>query len=70
MAAAISGASLVKYNHSGLNLIITDLPLALAGTVPFFIQYPRAVVAYGTSGGAIQSEKADIWRESIMSLHG
>lgn len=46
LAAAISGASYVKYNHSGLKLTVTDLPLAFAGTVPFFIaQYPLAVAA-------------------------
>jgi len=46
LAAAIFGASRIKYNHSGLKLIVTDLPLAFAGTVPFFIvQYPLAVMA-------------------------
>ena len=46
LAAAISGASYVKYIHSGLKLTVTDLPLAFAGTVPFFIvQYPLAVSA-------------------------
>lgn len=46
LAAAISGASYVKYIHSGLKLTVTDLPLAFAGTVPFFIvQYPLAVTA-------------------------
>jgi len=46
LAAAIFGASRIKYNHSGLKLIVTDLPLAFAGTVPFFIvQYPLAVIA-------------------------
>jgi len=46
LVAAIFGASNVKYNHSGLKLIVTDLPLTLAGTVPFFIvQYPLAVTA-------------------------
>lgn len=45
ISAAIVGASIVKYTHSGLKLIITDLPLLSAGTVPFFVvQYPRAVV--------------------------
>jgi hypothetical protein len=52
VAAAISGASYVKYNHSGLKLIVTDLPLAFAGTVPFLIvQYPIAVIA--VVGGGI-----------------
>jgi hypothetical protein len=46
LTAAISAASYVKYNHSGLKLTVTDLPLAFAGTVPFFIaQYPLAVAA-------------------------
>src|SRR5882724_4386167 len=46
LAAAISAASYVKYNHSGLKLTVTDVPLAFAGTVPFFIaQYPLAVAA-------------------------
>ena len=47
LAAAIFGASNVKYEHSGLKLTVTDLPLAFAGTVPFFIvQYPLAVMAF------------------------
>jgi hypothetical protein len=47
VAAAIFGASHLKYNHSGLKLTVTDLPLAFAGTVPFFIvQYPLAVAAF------------------------
>jgi len=51
LAAAITAASTVKYNHSALKLIVTDLPLLFAGTVPFFIvQYPRAVLA--ALGGA------------------
>jgi hypothetical protein len=46
LAAAVFGASIVKYRHSGLKLIVTDLPLLFAGTVPFFIvQYPLAVAA-------------------------
>jgi hypothetical protein len=46
LVAAIFGASNVKYRHSGLKLTVTDLPLAFAGTVPFFIvQYPLAVTA-------------------------
>ena len=46
LVAAISGASHVKYNHSGLKLTVTDLPLVFAGTAPFFIaQYPLAVTA-------------------------
>lgn len=54
LAAAISGASRVKYNHSGLKLIVTDLPLAFAGTVPFFlVQYPRTVIAVLAGGAAL-----------------
>ena len=45
LAVAIAAASTVKYNHSALKLIVTDLPLVFAGTVPFFVQYPRAVLA-------------------------
>jgi Sulfatase len=46
LAAAIAGASSVKHRHSGLKLIVTDLPLLFAGTVPFFfVQYPLAVAA-------------------------
>lgn len=46
LAAAVFGASVVKYAHSGLKLIATDLPLLFAGTVPFFVvQYPLAVMA-------------------------
>ncbi|SDT19527.1 sulfatase-like hydrolase/transferase [Bradyrhizobium canariense] len=44
LALAIFGASSVKYKHSGRKLIVADLPLAFAGTVPFFfVQYPLAV---------------------------
>ena len=51
LAAAISGASRVKYNHSGRKLIVTDLPLAFAGTVPFFlVQYPLAAIAVLVGG--------------------
>jgi hypothetical protein len=47
LIAAIYGASNVKYRHSGLKLTVTDLPLAFAGTVPFFIvQYPLAVTGF------------------------
>ena len=46
IVAAIHGASALKYAHSGLKLTVTDLPLLLAGTVPFFfVQYPLAVTA-------------------------
>src|SRR3954447_8468133 len=51
VAIAIVAASEVKYRHSGLKLIVTDLPLLLAGTVRcFFVQYPLAVAA--VIGGA------------------
>jgi hypothetical protein len=46
LAAAVFGASRIKYSHSGLKLIATDFPLLFAGTVPFFfVQYPLAVTA-------------------------
>jgi hypothetical protein len=52
LATAISGASRVKYNHSGLKLVVTDLPLLFAGTVPFLIaQYPIATLT--VAGGGI-----------------
>ena len=45
------GASSVKYNHSGPKLVVADLPLAFAGTVPFFlVQYPLAVAAVVAGG--------------------
>ena len=54
LVATIFGASNVKYNHSGLKLTVTDLPLAFAGTVPFFIvQYPLAVTAFCAGGIAL-----------------
>jgi hypothetical protein len=54
LAAAIHGASGVKYRHSGLKLIVTDLPLVFAGTVPFFlVQYPLAVTAVFAGGIAL-----------------
>ena len=54
LAAAITAASTVKYNHSALKLIVTDLPLVFAGTVPFFIvQYPRAVLAVLAGSAAL-----------------
>ncbi|MEO6839411.1 MAG: sulfatase-like hydrolase/transferase [Bradyrhizobium sp.] len=54
LAAAITAASTVKYNHSALKLIVTDLPLLFAGTVPFFIvQYPRAVLAVLAGSAAL-----------------
>lgn len=54
LTAAVVGASLVKYAHSGLKLIATDLPLLFAGTAPFFIvQYPLAVLAVFAGGVAL-----------------
>ena len=54
LVAAIFGASHVKYNHSGLKLTVTDLPLAFAGTAPFFVaQYPLAVAAVVAGGIAL-----------------
>jgi Sulfatase len=54
LAAAVSAASAIKYNHSALKLIVTDLPLMFAGTVPFFIvQYPRAVLTVFVGGAAL-----------------
>src|SRR5690349_11752574 len=45
LATAIAGASIVKFNHSALKLIVSDLPLMFAGTVPFLVlQYPRMVL--------------------------
>ena len=54
LAAAVFGASSVKYNHSGLKLTVTDLPLVFAGTVPFLIaQYPIAATAVLAGGIAL-----------------
>jgi len=52
VVGAIHGASRIKYQHSGLKLTVSDFPLLLAGTVPFFVvQYPLAVTA--VVGGGI-----------------
>jgi hypothetical protein len=54
LAAAIFGASSVKYSHSGLKLIVPDFPLLFAGTVPFFfVQYPLAVTAVFAGAAAL-----------------
>ena len=46
LAVGIFGASRAKYNHSGNKLVVTDFPLAFAGTVPFLLaQYPLALAA-------------------------
>ena len=51
LATAIAGASIVKFNHSALKLIVSDLPLMFAGTVPFLVlQYPRMVLGVLTGG--------------------
>jgi hypothetical protein len=45
LAVAIAGISIVKFDHSALKLTVSDVPLALAGTVPFFVsQYPRMML--------------------------
>ncbi|MBR1087495.1 sulfatase-like hydrolase/transferase [Bradyrhizobium manausense] len=45
LAVAIASLSSVKFNHSALKLTVPDLPLAFAGTVPFFVlQYPRMML--------------------------
>jgi phosphoglycerol transferase MdoB-like AlkP superfamily enzyme len=45
LAIAIAGISSVKFHHSALKLTVSDLPLAFAGTVPFFVlQYPRMML--------------------------
>jgi phosphoglycerol transferase MdoB-like AlkP superfamily enzyme len=45
LAVAVAGISIVKFNHSALKLTVSDLPLAFAGTVPFFVlQYPRMML--------------------------
>jgi hypothetical protein len=62
LAAAIFGASNVKYRHSGLKLIVTDLPLAFAGTVPFFfVQYPLAVTAFFSGAIALMLAAVAAW---------
>jgi hypothetical protein len=54
LVLAIFGASSVKHRHSGLKLIVTDLPLLFVGTVPFFfVQYPLAVTAVLAGGLAL-----------------
>jgi phosphoglycerol transferase MdoB-like AlkP superfamily enzyme len=51
LAVAIGGASIVKFNHSALKLTVSDLPLAFAGTVPFFmLQYPRMMLGVLVAG--------------------
>jgi phosphoglycerol transferase MdoB-like AlkP superfamily enzyme len=53
LAVAIAGISSVKFDHSALKLTVSDLPLAFAGTVPFFVlQYPRMMLGV-LAGGAL-----------------
>jgi len=52
LAVAIAGISIVKFHHSAIKLTVSDLPLAFAGTVPFFVsQYPRVIL--GVSVGSL-----------------
>ena len=54
LAVAIIGASRIKYEHSGLKLMVTDVPLLFAGTAPFFLrQYPFAVMTVAAGGIAL-----------------
>lgn len=56
LAVVVFAVSNVKYTHSGLKLIATDLPLVFAGTVPFLIvQYPLAAMAVVAGGIALAS---------------
>lgn len=51
LAVAIAGISSVKFDHSALKLTVSDLPLAFAGTVPFFVlQYPRMMLGVLAGG--------------------
>jgi Sulfatase len=46
ITVALTGASMVKFHHSARTLIAADIPLAFAGTVPFFFaQYRRMMLA-------------------------
>ncbi len=42
LAAAIAAASTIKHDYSALKLVVTDLPLMFAGTVPFLYRSTRA----------------------------
>lgn len=45
IACMISGASAVKYHHSGLKLAVSDLALTFSGTLPFMLrQYRRTAI--------------------------
>ena len=51
LALAIAGISSVKFDHSALKLTVSDLPLAFAGTVPFFVlQYPGMMLGVLAGG--------------------
>lgn len=51
LATAIAGLSIIKFNHSAFKLTVSDIPLAFAGTVPFFVvQYPRMMLGVLTGG--------------------
>ena len=51
LAFAIAGISSIKFDHSALKLTVSDLPLAFAGTVPFFVlQYPRMMLGVLAGG--------------------
>ena len=66
----------VKYNHSGLKLTVTDLPLAFAGTVPFFIvQYPLAAIAvlawrHRAHSGRSRGSALRAWAASFFGTPG
>jgi hypothetical protein len=54
LAAAIVGASKVKFHHSGIKLTVADFALAFAGTIRFLVaQYRRAAMAVLAGGLAL-----------------
>ena len=54
LTLAVIGASMVKFHHSARVLIAADLPLAFAGTVPFFFaQYRRMTIGLCAGGAAL-----------------
>ena len=54
LAAAIVGASKVKFHHSGIKLTVADFALAFAGTIQFLVaQYRRAAMAVLAGGLAL-----------------
>ncbi|WP_280705200.1 hypothetical protein [Bradyrhizobium sp. BR13661] len=48
-AVAIAGISSVKFHHSALKLTVSDLPLAFAGTVPFFVLFGETRAGEGAN---------------------